>query len=243
MKPPIILELCVDSVVSALAADRGGAPRIELCSNLRDGGTTPSGGLIATTRAKFAGDVHVMIRPRAGNFCYSDDEFEIMQHDVLLAKQLGANGVVFGILQESGVVDRERTRRLVEMARPLSTTFHRAFDLSTDLDHALEATIEAGVNRILTSGGAATALDGLATIAGLVARAGNRVAIMAGGGIREHNVGRIIAEGRVREIHANLGLPVSSPRPNAHPTATLQAAEHLLVSPDRVRCLLNAALA
>jgi len=242
MKPPIILELCVDSVLSALAAERGGAPRIELCSNLRDGGTTPSAGLIATTRARFAGAMHVMIRPRPGDFCYSNDEFEVMQRDVLLAKQLGANGVVFGILQESGVVDRERTRCLVEMARPLSTTFHRAFDLSADLDHALEATIVAGINRVLTSGGAATALDGVATIARLVARAGNRVAIMAGGGIREHNVRRIVAEGRVREIHANLGLPVSSLRPSAHPTATLQVAEQLVVSPDRVRCLLDAAL-
>src|SRR5262249_58426214 len=135
---------------------------------------------------------------------YSDEEFEIMQHDVLLAKQLGANGVVFGILQESGMIDRERTRCLVEMARPLSTTFHRAFDLSADLDHALEATIEAGVNRILTSGGAATALDGLATIAGLVARAGNRAAIMAGGGGREHNLSRLIAQGPGRANPANL---------------------------------------
>jgi copper homeostasis protein len=237
-----MLELCVDSAASALAAQRGGASRIELCSNLRDGGTTPHAQLIATTRTKFVGAVHVMIRPRPGDFCYSDNEFEIMQRDVLLAKELGANGVVFGILQESGVIDRERTKCLVELARPLSTTFHRAFDLSPDLDHALEATIEAGVNRILTSGGAATAVDGLATIAGLVARAGNRVAIMAGGGIREHNVRRIIAEGRVREIHANLGVPVSIPRPRAHPAATLQAAEQLVVSPDRVRCLLDAAL-
>jgi copper homeostasis protein len=132
MSGPIMLEVCADSVESALAAERGGAHRIELCGNLLEGGVTPSAGLISTVRGKLSIGLWVMIRPRGGDFCYSPDEFETMEQDVLTAKQLGADGIVFGILHEDGSVDVLRTRHLAAIARPLQSTFHRAFDMSSD---------------------------------------------------------------------------------------------------------------
>jgi copper homeostasis protein CutC len=159
----IIVEVCVDSLESALAAERGGAGRVELCGSLVEGGVTPSAGLIATTRQKISIGLHVMIRPRAGDFCYTSVEFEVMRRDLLMAKQLGADGVVFGILDQDANVDIGRTRSLVDLAKPLPTTYHRAFDMSADLVRSLEHVAETGADRILTSGGATTAIEGTAT--------------------------------------------------------------------------------
>jgi copper homeostasis protein len=183
MSNRVIVEVCVDSLDSALAAERGGAQRVELCSGLMEGGVTPSAGLIATTRQKVSIGLHVMIRPRPGDFCYSPDEFSVMQRDVLMAKQLGADGLVFGILDLDGSVDVPKTRQLVELARPLKTTYHRAFDMSADLGRSLEQVIETGADRILTSGGEPTAVEGAETLRSLVELANGRVIVMACGGI------------------------------------------------------------
>jgi copper homeostasis protein len=210
MNGPVVLEICADSIESAIAAERGGAHRIELCSNLLEGGVTPSFGLISAVRNRIAIDLYVMIRPRGGDFCYDSDEFQAMQQDVLTAKQLGANGVVLGILRENGTVDADRTRDLIDIARPMMVTLHRAFDMSIDLSQALEEVIAIGADRILTSGGEQTAEAGMATIAALVKKAGNRIAIMAGAGIKAANVLNILARTGVGEIHATARVPIHS---------------------------------
>jgi copper homeostasis protein len=207
----ITVEICVDSLESAIAAERGGARRVELCSDILEGGITPSAGLIATARKKISIGLHVMIRPRGGDFLYSEGEFEVMRCDVLMAKQLGANGVVFGLLDADANVDVQRTRQLVDLARPLATTFHRAFDTSADLSRSLEHVIEAGADRILTSGGAETAVGGVVTLRNLVEREHGRVIIMACGGIDDENVGVVLQKTCVREIHAGLRTAVESP--------------------------------
>ncbi len=207
---PVLLEVCVDSVASAMASEKGGAQRVELCSVLAAGGVTPSAGLIAMVRKRLAIPLHVLIRPRAGNFCYLPDEFEVMKRDITLAKQLGANGAVFGILDVERRVDVARTRALVEWARPLSVTFHRAFDAAADLAAALEEVGGAGADRVLTSGGAQTAEEGVAMIGSLVAAAAGRMSIMACGSIRAGNVATIVGRTGVREVHANLQGVVSS---------------------------------
>lgn len=211
MREPVLLEICADSVESAVAAERGGARRVELCANLLEGGVTPSAGLITTVRQKLEIDLYVMIRPRGGDFCYTSEEFETMKQDVLLARQLGANGIVFGILQEDGEIDNARTRCLVEMARPLKVTFHRAFDMSRDLGKSLRDVIETGADRVLTSGGEQKVENGIPAIVKLMRSADGQIAIMVGGGITSSNVHDIIEATGVREIHASVRVNVPSP--------------------------------
>jgi copper homeostasis protein len=146
-------------------------------------------------------ELNVMIRPRGGDFCYSELEFEVMKYDIQQAKQLGANGVVIGLLNPDGSVDRERTAALVELARPLRVTFHRAFDMSRDPQTALETLIELGLDRVLTSGQEASALEGLELITGLVQQAAGRIIVMPGGGINERNIQKIIAQSGATNIH------------------------------------------
>jgi copper homeostasis protein len=246
MSYTVLLEVCVDSIESALAAERGGAHRIELCSSLMEGGVTPSAGLISSIQRKLSIDVHVMIRPRGGDFCYSEAEFETMEQDVLTAKQLGTNGVAFGILTNDGEVDVPRTRHLVQIARPLKTTFHRAFDMSRDLGKSLAEVIEAGTDRVLTSGREHRVEDGIPTIAKLVQAAGQRVAVMVGSGITESNVCRIIRETGVREIHASLRARVPSPMRYRNDKISMGPAkgreyDRMIVIEDTVRRLLESA--
>lgn len=199
-----LVEAAVETLDSALAAERAGADRIELCDNLSDGGTTPGAGLIAAVAERTQLPVFVLIRPRAGGFVYSDDEFDVMIRDVELAGRMGIAGIVTGALTPDGRVDAERTHTLVKAAAGLPVTFHRAIDSAVDLPTALEEAIEAGASRVLTSGGAATALEGVDLIAALVDQARKRITIIAGGGIREHNVRDVIARTGVREVHARL---------------------------------------
>jgi copper homeostasis protein len=169
-----LLEICLDSVESAVAAERGGADRVELCAGLPEGGTTPSAGMIAAVRRKISIGLQVMIRPRGGDFHYSDDEFGIMQRDILIARQLGASGVVFGLLTLEGRIDRPRMQQLIALARPLQVTCHRAFDMSADFALALDDLIELGVDRVLTSGGQRSAIDAMPTLKQIVQQANAR---------------------------------------------------------------------
>lgn len=200
-----LLEICVESVDHAIAAERGGAHRIELCSDLSSGGITPSAGYMQTARRHLRIPIHVLIRPRPGDFEYSDRELEIMRNDIVAAKQLGLDGVVLGVLQKDARIDIERTTTLVELARPLPVTFHRAFDNSQNLEASLEDVIKTGASRILTSGGQARAIDAITILARLVRRSRERILIMPCGGINSENLVEIIRATLAHEVHSSAG--------------------------------------
>jgi copper homeostasis protein len=246
MKKQVIIEVCVDSVESAIAAERGGASRVELCGALAEGGTTPSAGLIAMVREKITIALHVMVRPRSSDFCYSDDEFRIMQHDVEMAKRLRADGVVLGILDVDGRIDTRRTKELVQLASPLKVTFHRAFDMSRDLLQSLRDLHSTGVHHVLTSGGRQTAIEGAAALKQLVEAANSHISIMAASGIEEHNVAELLARTGVCEVHASLrtSTPSSMRHQNQHVTMGARTGteyERFVVDEQKVRKLLGAA--
>ena len=196
-----LVEAAVESLEAALAAERAGADRLELCVNLDDGGTTPSTRLTAAIIDATKLPVFVLIRPRAGDFVYSDEEIDLMIREVETAGIIGVAGIVTGALRSDHTIDIVQTRALVEAAAGLPVTFHRAFDSTIDTSDALEQLIDLGMTRVLTSGGAPTALEGADVIAALVNQARDRISIVAGGGIREHNVSDVIRRTGVREIH------------------------------------------
>jgi copper homeostasis protein len=228
---PIIFELCAETLDACLEGKAGGASRIELCSHLEVGGLTPDPGLVVQVVQQSGLPVHVMVRPRAGNFFYSDAEFDAMCADLQALRPLGIAGVVFGILHEDRAVDVERTRQLVELAAPLSVTFHRAFDETPDIFAALEVVIDAGCDRILTSGGAPDVLAGAMVLGELVARADGRIAIAVGGGLRLGNAELVAGttwathfHGTIRRPAVGDGIPVSgSAAEIAEVIATLEA--------------------
>jgi copper homeostasis protein len=197
----VLVEVCVDTLASAIAAQSGGASRIELCSALSEGGLTPSSGTISQALKLLSLRIFVMIRPRAGNFVYSANDFDIMLKDIVIARESGANGIVSGILNPDDTVDVDHTRLLVEAASPLPVTFHRAFDLTPDPYKALEEIITCGCKRILTSGQQATAIEGQELISKLIRQAGDRVIIMPGSGLNEQNVDALIRTIGAKEIH------------------------------------------
>ena len=197
------IEVCIDSITSALNAQQGGAERVELCDNLFEGGTTPSAGCIEVVRDSITIGLQVIIRPRGGDFLYDDREFAMMKKDIEVAKDLGADGVVIGLLTAQGHIDRDRTQELITSARPMNVTFHRAFDMTADPFQALEDLMALGVDRLLTSGQRASAWDGVELIKALVERAEDRIIIMPGGGVDEHNIAAIVQRTGVKECHVS----------------------------------------
>ncbi len=197
----VLVEAAVDTFARALAAQAEGAHRIELCGPLHDGGTTPSAGLIARCSDELLLSVHVLIRPRTGDFVYSEDEILIMEKDIAIAKELGVDGVVIGALTSDGDVDAGTMSELIAMASPLRVGFHRAFDKVRDQDDALELLVSLQVDHILTSGGAETAAAGASRIKELVDRAGDRVGIIAGGSVTKANAADLVKKTGVRTVH------------------------------------------
>ena len=206
----MICEICVDSIEGVAAAKAAGAHRVELCADLLEGGITPSRGMIRRARTIEGIRLHVIIRPRGGDFLFDEDEFAVMEADIDAAKAEGADGVVIGLLKADATIDVPRTRHLIERARPMAITFHRAFDMAADPFAALEALIELGVDRILTSGQEETVLEGLPLLAELIRRAGDRIIIMPGGGITARNVERIVAGMQPKEMHFAALEPTTS---------------------------------
>jgi len=197
----MLIEIAVFSLESAIAAFNSGAHRIELCSAPAEGGLTPSAATMRLARKYVKIPIHVMIRPREGDFCYSAKEFEAMRLDVAAAKIVGMEGIVAGVLNPDGTIDEKRTAILVDAASPMNVTFHRAFDMTKDQDKALEAIIYAGCARILTSGGRQTAPEGVEKLAELVKKAGDRISIMPGSGVNLINIKQIAENTGAREIH------------------------------------------
>jgi copper homeostasis protein len=216
-----LFEVCANSAASAIAAQEGGALRVELCDNLYEGGTTPSAGCIALTRKSISIGLNVIIRPRGGDFLYTDLEFEIMKYDVKCAKDLGVDGIVIGVLLPDGSVDRQRTEELAHLAQPLSVTFHRAFDVTRDPCQALRDIIETGCNRILTSGQANKAAEGAELIAELVKKAGKRITILVGSGVNEENIAELIRTTRAWEYHGSAQKRIASAMQYRHPQVSM----------------------
>jgi copper homeostasis protein len=226
----MLIEACVDSVESAVAAERGGAKRVELCAALIEGGLTPSAGAIALTRDKIDIGLHVIMRPRGGDFLYTDLEHDVMLRDIDGSKAAGADGVVIGILDAQAQVDRGRTQELIERARPMSVTFHRAFDMTREPFVALETLIELGVERILTSGQEESAMAGLEFLKELVERAGERIIIMPAGNIHENNVAKIANATGANELHVtgfkDVDSAMSFRNPRVYMGGTLRPPEY-----------------
>jgi copper homeostasis protein len=219
MKTRALLEISVETLDAALAAVRGGADRVELCQNLAAGGVTPTGAMMRQARQQIAVPIFVMIRPRAGDFCYSPAELLQMKRQIEQARKARMDGVVFGILAPGGGVDVERNAELVELARPLPVTFHRAFDESKEHGQALwferlEHVIQTGATRLLTSGGKRTAQDGCPRIARFIGQAGDRITLLPGGAIRPGNLRGIAKKTHATEFHSGLSnlLPVLGSR-------------------------------
>lgn len=197
----MICEVVVYNIESALKAQEGGADRIELCDNPADGGTTPSSGTVEVVRQNVTMDVYVMIRPRGGDFVYSRYEFHAMKRDIFQFQKLGVDGFVFGILNPDGTLDKVRCKELIEKAKPLKCTCHRAFDMTRDPFEALDDCIEVGFERILTAGQRPKALEGVDLIRQLVESAGDRIKIMPGSGVNEQTVQEIVSRSHAKEIH------------------------------------------
>jgi copper homeostasis protein len=221
MPTGLLLEVAVDSLARAMAAERAGAHRLELCARLETGGLTPSLELIRQVRTAVRIPIHVMVRPRPGDFVYSADEFGEMKESIKAITQENVQGIVGGVLLPASAVDVQRTRDLVAIASPMQLTFHRAFDETKDSTEALEDIVLTGALRILTSGGAAGAESGASVLRSLIQQAGNRITILPGGGLHTSNIAEVARRTGARELHTGLGgmIPYAS-----QDTATFESA-------------------
>ncbi|MDD4605558.1 MAG: copper homeostasis protein CutC [Dysgonamonadaceae bacterium] len=204
------IEICTNSVTSSVEAEKGGAYRVELCAGIPEGGTTPSYGEIAVARELLNIKLNVIIRPRGGDFLYSDAEHQTMLRDIEIAKELGVDGVVIGCLTADGEIDMQRNKELIEAAKGMSVTFHRAFDMCKDPFKSLEEIISLGCERILTSGQQPTAIEGVLLLKQLVVKADNRIIIMPGSGVNEENIASLAKETGATEFHFSAREPVNS---------------------------------
>ncbi len=236
----MIFELCAETIDACIAAREGGAHRIELCSGLSEGGLTPSHGLIHAA-VKLSGiPVHVLVRPRGGDFIYAEAEVAVMREDILHIKKLGAAGVVLGVLNPDGTVDVKATSELVQLAQPMNVTFHRAFDAAPSLSQALEDVISTGADRILTSGGHHDVVAGSSCLAELVIQAGNRIEIAVGGGLRLQNAARLARLTGATHFHGSLRRRVATTRPRPEATGeTVSAGAHYIVDAAAVRTMIH----
>jgi copper homeostasis protein len=212
------LEVIAFNIESCVLAQQSGAHRIELCDNPGEGGTTPSNGMIKAARAKVNIELFPIIRPRGGDFLYSDDEFDIMKEDILQCKKIGCDGLVIGLLHADGSIDKTRTSKLVNLAYPMSVTFHRAFDRTNDPFKAMEDIIECGCERILTSGQQPTALEGIELITALIRQADERIIIMPGSGLRSDNITSIAKQSGAVEFHSSARMTIESKMSFSNPT-------------------------
>lgn len=238
MSNNIVLEVCAFNIQSALIAEKVGAARVELCENPVEGGTTPSHGTIQRTRERISIELYPIIRPRAGNFWYDEEEFAIMKKDILLCKELGCEGISTGVQLQQGEIDSERMKRIVEWAYPMGVTCHRVFDRTPDLSAALEAIIDCGCERILTSGGKSGAPDATAMLAQLIRQANGRIIIMPGAGIRASNIEMMIRETGATEYHTSARTNVPDAVTYQNP-AILDSGQVVIANEAELRLLLS----
>jgi copper homeostasis protein len=241
-----LLEICVETLPEALLAVDAGAQRLEVCAAMSESGTTPSIGLVAAILEYVHVPVFVMVRPRGGDFTFDEHELDVMRRDIDALKRAGAHGIVSGALEPSGEIDRDATRSLLDTAAPLPFTFHRAFDLAPELERALETLRSLGVGRVLTSGGASSALVGAGAIARLARQTGNSMMLVAGGGVRAAHVAELIRNSGVTEVHARptrRGAKSSFARRDIQFGASVPVPERSELDPDAVRALARELLA
>ena len=232
-----LLEIAANSLASAIAAQDGGADRVELCANLGEGGTTPSFGTIAAVRDQLEIPLYVLVRPRTGDFLYDESERGVMLRDIEVCVRLRCDGVVLGALDAEGNVDVPACSELVKAAGPLRVTFHRAFDVASDQARALEDLIRLGCERVLTSGGRASAEEGAERIAALVRQANERICVMAGAGINAENLPKTAMLTGAREFHASASAPRPSSMRHACPTLYGLNADWTQTDVEQVRRL------
>lgn len=243
MKP--LIEICLDRIDSVEICREAGIQRIELCSALSEGGLTPSVGLLKSARRIFSGKIMVMIRPRAGDFLYSAEEIRMMMTDIQVARDHGADGVVFGCLQPCGNIDESYTARLQECAVELDVTFHRAFDVTPGLSHSLCTLIKLGIPRVLTSGGESDVWKGASNLQSLVAQAEGKIVIMPGGGVVAHRMGELLQQTGANEIHLSARCSIKSAMTHTRDDIPMGATQmtpenlHKITDAEQLRMMLS----